>query len=98
MAKNFNKESIIKQFELVDGSLHRARLPFDTDMLHPENIEVVLWELIKAKEQLINMIREIAPDRFGITVQRYIHIPDITTDRLFLCNICGSPNCESDHK
>lgn len=93
-----NPESILNQFTLVEASITRAKLPFETNMLQPKIIEVTLWELIKAREQITNMIREIAPNRFGPHESVSIQWPEITADRLFLCRFCGDPECESDHK
>ena len=95
-----NIDSILKQFGIVEESLKRAKLPFETNMLHDKVIEVSLWELIKSYHQIENMVREIAPDRFGETmiVKRTLHTPEITEDKLWTCPYCGNPDCQSDHK
>lgn len=93
-----NTESLLKQFDLVRNSLNRAALPFETNMLQDKVVEVSLWELMKAKEQIENMIREIDPKRFGQRVVRTLYTPNISDDKLFLCQICGDPDCQSDHQ
>jgi hypothetical protein len=93
-----NTESIIKQFEIVEKSIKRAKLPFETDMLAKPVIEVTLYELIKSYHQIENMIREIDPARFGVTRVESIQYPKLSQDRLFLCPHCGNPDCQSDHK
>lgn len=93
-----NTESIIKQFELVESSIHRARLPFDTNMLQEPIIEVSLWEMMKAIQQLENMVREIAPERFGAITVAVTRIPELSVHQLHTCPYCGDPDCGSDHK
>jgi hypothetical protein len=91
-----NVESILKQFEIVEKSLSRAKLPFETDMLHKEVLEVTLYELIKSYHQIENMVREIDPGRFG--PQQTTAFPRLDAHYLALCEYCGDPKCESDHK
>jgi hypothetical protein len=93
-----NTDSILNQFGLVDQSIHRAKLTFETGMIDKNNIEVALYELIKAQEQIANMVREIAPDRFGISTVSITHTPELDVRKLYTCLYCGSPECESDHK
>lgn len=95
-----NTASIISQFELVEKSIARAKLPFETDMLQKEVIEVSLYELIRSYHQIENLIREIEPQRFGLKqIQKYVlQTPEISVDRLHLCPFCGDPECQSDHK
>lgn len=93
-----NTESLLKQFDLVETSIHRARLPFETNMLQEPVLEVTLYELIKSREQILNMIREIDPNRFGVKVARQISYPEPSVEALSLCPNCGDPNCGSDHK
>lgn len=95
-----NTESILKQFEIVKTSLQRAKLPFETGMMQKEVIEVTLYELIKSYHQIANLVREIAPERFGeqIIEKRVAHTPELSVDDLDLCPYCGSPDCTSDHK
>lgn len=91
-----NTESILKQFALVEKSITRAKLPFETDMLHKEVLEVTLYELIKAYHQIDNLVREIDPGRFGS--QQQFYLPPLDEHRLFLCPHCGNAECQSDHK
>lgn len=95
-----NTESILKQFEIVQKSISRAKLPFETDMLAKEVLEVTLYELIKSYHQIENLVREIDPQRFGQTavMVNQIHTPELSPDKLKLCPFCGDPNCQSDHK
>lgn len=99
-AKQLNVESILDQFSRVDGFLQRARLPFETGLLHErtEIKEVVLWELMKAREQLTNMIKEIGYPRFEPIVTKQLHYPPIDVHLLNTCPYCGDTECESDHK
>lgn len=93
-----NIESILMQFEKVENSLKRAKLPFETNMIHDKVLEVSLWELMRSYKQIENMIREIDERRFGIRTVRETYTPKIDENMLFLCTICGNPDCESDHK
>jgi hypothetical protein len=57
-----NTQSILHQFDLVEKSLIRAKLPFETQMAdHPEVMKVTLYELTKAYQQIENIINEIDP-------------------------------------
>lgn len=98
--KKFNTESILEQFALVEKSLTRAKLPFETDMTQPEIIEVTLYELIKSYAQIENLVREIDPDRFGKKLQQVPRMiePALSVNSLRLCPHCGDPKCGSDHK
>lgn len=93
-----NTESILKQFDIVQESIKRAKLPFETGMLQKPVIDVTLYELIKSWHQIENMIREIAPDKFGYREVRSSIYPELTVDVLDVCPYCGDPECGSDHK
>ena len=56
-----NIESILNQFELVDESINRAKLPFEAGMIHPNITIVSVYELMKAVKQIENIIKEIDP-------------------------------------
>lgn len=94
----FNTESILKQFDIVEKSLQRAKLPFEVDFTPQTSIEVTLYELIKSYHQIENIIREIDPKRFGVQRVSAIHLPMLDVERLHLCPYCGNPECQSDHK
>lgn len=91
-----NPESIIKQFEVIECSIHRAKLPFETGMLEKPIIEVTLYELIKSYHQIENLVREIDPNRFG--PKQATVMPRLDAHDLRLCEHCGSAECQSDHK
>lgn len=93
-----NTESITKQFELVEASIGRAKIPFWSGLIHKNVIEVSLYELIKAHKQIENMIREIDPQRFGPKESETISFPQLDEHKLNLCPFCGNPECQSDHK
>lgn len=93
-----NVESILKQFEIVQQSITRAKLPFETGMMQKEVIEVTLYELIKSYHQIENMIREIDAERFGGRLTEAYHEPSLDIHRLNLCPYCGNADCQSDHK
>lgn len=93
-----NNESILNQFQLAQSSLDRAKLIIETGMCSGGNKEVVLYELIKSYKQMENLIREIEPQRFGGSYTSVYRVPDINEKELFLCTICGNPECQSDHK
>lgn len=93
-----NTESILSQFEIVEKSISRAKLPFETGMLEKPVIEVTLYELIKSYHQIENLVREIDPERFGPTKSVGIVLPGLDVDRLRLCPHCGNADCGSDHK
>lgn len=54
-----NAASIIIQFEQVEKSVSRAKLPFDVDLVHPETLKVTVYECMKAILQLHNIASEI---------------------------------------
>jgi hypothetical protein len=87
--------SLGKAQENINRSL-QSENPTEIDNL----LEVALWELITSKDNIVKAVRHIDPDRFGIKTRSVTSIvtPDITTNLLNLCNICGSPACGSDHK
>jgi hypothetical protein len=91
-------ESILKQFEIVEASVDRAKIPFWSGLQHKSVIEVSLWELMKAHKQIENMIREIAPERFGGKMTETYVLPPLDHRRLYTCPYCGNPECQSDHK
>lgn len=93
-----NTESILSQFDVIEKSMQRAKLPFETDMLAKEVIEVTLYELIKSYKQIENLVREIDPERFGPKKSVSIRIPSLEVHNLNLCEFCGSAECQSDHK
>jgi hypothetical protein len=93
-----NQESILKQFELIEQSVKRARLPFEVGMLQEEVMEVSMYELMKIREQAANMIKEIGFPRFEAVVTNHIHYPELTVEALNVCPFCGNPHCQSDHK
>jgi len=93
-----NKKSILSQFDIVDKSLKRAKMLIETDLAINSGKEVVLYELIKSYKQIDNIIREFDPDRFGIKLVNVSHTPSLEESRLYLCQICGDPDCQSDHK
>ncbi len=96
--KKLNAESILQQLIVVEQSIRRAKLPFETSMLQEEVLEVTLYELIKSMEQIKILVREIGYPRFEpVTIQK-LHYPIMTVDVLNLCPYCGNPNCTSDHK
>lgn len=93
-----NVESLLNQFSIVEASITRARLPFETRMLQKQLMEVTLYELIKSREQLLQMIQEIDPTRFGPTIIQIPHTPIPNIEMLNVCPFCGSNDCQSDHK
>jgi hypothetical protein len=93
-----NNDNILKQFELVEASVERAKIPFWSGLQHKNVIEVSLWELMKAHKQIENMIREIDPVRFGGSYSNVYRLPALDENKLHLCTICGDPQCQSDHK
>lgn len=93
-----NIESILKQFDIIEKSLYRAKLPFETEMLQHPVIDVCLWELLRSWKQIENLIREIGPDKFGYRKVTVTKIPELTNHVLDVCPYCGNPECDSDHK
>jgi hypothetical protein len=92
---NIPVASILSQFELVEQSLQRAKLPFETNMLQPQVTEVSIYEILKARQQLYNIIEQIGHPHLG----KSITIPkELTIEDLSLCPYCGNPECQSDHK
>jgi hypothetical protein len=93
-----NSESLLKQFELVEQSIKRAKLPFETDMLHKKVLEVSMYELLKANAQILNMVKEIGYPRWEPVRTAYVDYPAPKIEDLHLCPFCGNPDCGSDHK
>lgn len=95
-----NTEGILQVFSEIEASITRARLPFETGMLQDENVEASLYELIKSWKRIENLVREIAPERFGqkrvVAIQ--IQMPPLDHHQLAVCPYCGDPKCTSDHK
>lgn len=56
---SMNKESILEQFDLVNSSLERAKIPFEIDVFHKEVLKVTVYECLRAIEQLKNILSEI---------------------------------------
>jgi hypothetical protein len=96
MKDNINPERILEQFALVETSIKRAKLPFETDMVVPQVMEVTLYECLKSIQQLRNIISDIghpAMGPFTTTVTR-----ELTVNDLSVCPYCGNPECNYDHK
>lgn len=93
-----NTDSILRQFEIIEKSIQRAKLPFETFMMQEAVIDVTLYELMKSSTQIENLIREIDPSRFGGKQVTSYHLPELDEHRLNLCPYCGDPECQSDHK
>lgn len=91
-------KGILERFSLIESSLHRAKLPFETDLVHEETKEVTMWELMKSIQNMEELIKEIGYPRFEPVVSRSIYYPPLSIKALHLCDICGSPHCQSDHK
>lgn len=95
-----NPDIILENFEMLHLSLRRAAIPFHVNMTDKKSIEVTLYELIKSREQILEMIQHIDPARFGRRkeVRTVVITPEPSLDFLKLCPICGNPECTSDHK
>jgi len=95
---NLDSQSILYQFKIIEESLRRAKLPFEVDLMNDTSLEVTLYELIKTREQILNMIRDISPDRFAPYTTPQLVYPEPTLQHLNICPYCGNPDCTSDHK
>lgn len=96
-----NNNSILIQFNVIEESIKRAKLPYEVNMpIQPHIKEVTLYELIKSYHQIENLIREIGEDRFDKKVKeiRRLITPEIRLEDLNVCPYCGDPSCTSDHK
>lgn len=97
--KKLNIESVLNQFEVIEQSIKRAKLPFEVNMLPQTSLDVSLYELMRTIQQSEDLIREIGYPRFEPIASKSIyHPPLVDFTRLQVCNICGSPECQSDHK
>lgn len=94
MNKDISVSLILEQFDLVEASLRRAKLPFEVNMINPTSTEVSIYEILKARQQLYNIIEQIGHPQLGKTIMTP---KELTIDDLSLCPHCGNPNCQSDH-
>lgn len=90
-------EKILNQFTVIEKKMSNAKLNFVSKIEDKQMIDESLFHLIKAHDLLDKMIREISPDRFATRVQNTLVTPALSIDKLFVCNICGSSSCQSDH-
>lgn len=53
---SMNTKMIIEEFQIIEKSLMRAKLPFETEMITPEIMKVSLWELLRSKQIIDNIL------------------------------------------
>lgn len=108
MEHKLNPKNILNQFELIEQSIRKAKLPFEVNPFDENNqieineskvLDVSLWHLMKTIQQAENLIKEIGYPRFEPVVTNSVHYPPLVNfNKLKVCDICGDPNCTSDHK
>jgi hypothetical protein len=78
--------------------LQKARCSETTSLTEEEVIEERLFHLLKAKEAIEDLVKEIDPNRFAPVRSYSIENQPLDYRRLNLCPICGKTRCTSDHK
>lgn len=101
---NLEIMDIQKEFDKITEHVQQAKKHHDysrsnmTAVKSDEEIEMCLFQAIKAMDKLKHLVKEIDPDRFGPIITKSLREQDINTNRLHCCNICGRTRCTSDHK
>jgi hypothetical protein len=58
----------------------------------------ILWQLLQAKELIDETIKFMDHPRMKPIVTRDIYYPVMEKRMLMVCDMCGDPDCTSDHK
>lgn len=88
----FQKEIYKLRQHLNSASEWADRLDID------RHKDAAIHHLIRIHEGAERLIRDYEPERFGIRQSTCIHTPELNLHRLHVCDICGQPYCQSDHK
>ncbi len=89
------QKEVLHEFEMLELRISNAKDAFKKG---GKFIESALFHLIHVRGEALDLIKQIGYPRYEPIITKVLQEREPKLDDLHTCNICGNPECQSDHK